>query len=97
MKNTKQTSKHTAGEWVCVELGDFIDTQYGIFQKKNTKNALLARVSSEANARLIASAPELLEQCQRLLNVVESDKRLKAIYHNVVRQSRETIKKAKGE
>lgn len=52
----------------------------------------------EANARLIAAAPELLEQLVRLVNTFDPDKQ--AIYEHarpLIERSRATIKKARGE
>lgn len=47
----------------------------------------------EANARLIAAAPELLEACEGLLGLAERDGWL----HIAVNAARDAIAKAKGE
>lgn len=54
---------------------------------------------AQANACLIAAAPELLEQCQRLLNIVEADAHLKLreTYGFCISESKAAIAKAKGE
>jgi hypothetical protein len=50
----------------------------------------------EANARLIAAAPDLLESCEALLDLPKSDDWLNAL-RNVVTQARAAVAKAKGE
>ena len=51
---------HTPGPWELVQERDYLN-----LQEKDT-NLVIAQFigSSDANARLIAAAPELLEQCK---------------------------------
>ena len=55
-------SKHTPGPWKVSSSGNDIENAYGA-----GVCALYADESSEANARLIAAAPELLEALERLV------------------------------
>lgn len=119
MKNTKQTAKHTAGEWkirltsdnggecfsgveetglITDAIGNTIaDT--GIAQWMNLRasaargvsNGEIDRVIAEkqANARLIASAPIMLEALEAVLNMGDDYEAEKLV--------RKAIAKAKGE
>jgi hypothetical protein len=65
---TKPTMKHTPGPWVCVT--DCVDA---VLIGNEDRSVAVARVQSwagepkktqrEANAKLVAAAPELLEAC----------------------------------
>lgn len=68
--------KHTPGPWIAemVENGEGT-LVYGRIKEKGSRHSLaFAGVyeghNAEANARLIAAAPELLEACQLLMEVV---------------------------
>jgi hypothetical protein len=52
---------------------------------------------SEANARLIAAAPELLEQLERMLNIASGSTENRKTYAEAFTLTREIIKKAKGD
>ena len=60
------TSKHTSGEWQVHSFGSKENLQTHI----HANNVRIAKISqideSEANARLIAAAPELLEALQKI-------------------------------
>jgi hypothetical protein len=51
---------------------------------------------NHADAYLIAAAPELLEQLQRMLTIAECSGNNKKTYAEAFRLTREVIKKAKG-
>lgn len=68
----RTTSQHVAGPWFSIGK-DEID--YSSLQIVDSKNAFICRVNSsnhanEANARLIASAPELLYALKRAMAVI---------------------------
>ena len=64
--------KHTAGPWIVDESHE-VDHQHLVW----AEDVIIAEVcedqhnQGEANARLIASAPDLLEACREALNVLE--------------------------
>ena len=96
-------SKHTKGPWTAErgydDQGQIHPTLHTIWSEGTL---LIARTcfapASEANARLIAAAPELLEACKRLLAIVCSDS--KFVCSAVELAAREAmcvaIKKAEG-
>ena len=70
--NTKQQGKHTAGEWY---LGSGKDDKHNIVTAEGNMIVFLdgrrpAINENEANARLIAAAPEMLEACKEALDVM---------------------------
>ena len=100
-------SKHTPGPW---KIGapppngeQTIGTQQGLMVAVATTGA---GVPTEANARLIATAPELLDELESAVlqmgmaaECVESGRHDEAILHlrSHVRQKRAVIAKARGE
>lgn len=116
MKNTKQTSKHTAGEWKLTKgTNGFCDT-WQVHIETPTRamtiadcGAIVNKVFSDstesmpvmvenkerkANARLIASAPDLLDACESALEYIESSNGIMSFTADKLRQA---IAKAKGE
>lgn len=81
-----ETAVNSSNEWdVCLpDGGDMV--------------ADLAKCDNqEANARLIASAPDLLEACKELLTYIEADNELKVyMYPQSIDYARQTIAKAEG-
>ena len=71
IKRRVKGMKHTQGKWEITEQKDvkFGGKEYYIETKKPI--TLVATAYKEANAHLIASAPELLEACKKLLTVVK--------------------------
>ncbi len=94
-----KTNKHTAGPWrpTCkfgggTEIKDFttiVDSDNRLF---------IGLASNEANARLIASAPEMLEALERMVKLLESIER-ETGYCTLVTQkdAYKLIKEARGE
>lgn len=73
---------HTPGPWsrqgqwqLRTDTGDWVDAECMEAPKWGIIGAWLDASSdeSEANARLVAAAPELLESCRRLLEIVEAE------------------------
>ncbi len=102
----KETTKHTPGPWKardCFTNGQPVE--YAI----ETRDAWLASVhitgpkngfdceEAEANARLIAAAPELLEALKKVLPLVESLVLDGEPYMNEQEEARDAIAKATGE
>lgn len=87
MSNSNTKSKHTPGPWRLngnrtITVGDF-----------GKPGSFIAEVKNDANARLIAAAPELLEALEWLLHHVVRTQGLDGPELNHVR---ETIAKATG-
>lgn len=99
MSNSK--TKHTPGPWVIGQSGD-LDTP--IFC--NGKDAInvfageTGQLQAEANARLIAAAPEMLEALERIIDQIDSTtSRVSNNYellHAILIGARTAVAKAKG-
>lgn len=63
-------TKHTPGPWFAKRLGNPYD-QHTVYVEK-TGRTIVTSCEGEANARLIAAGPELLEACQHMLNFFKS-------------------------
>lgn len=73
-------TKHTPGPWKVSETADENNNEIIVYEAGHEKGAGIASVSplpfyssesQRANAQLIAAAPELLEVCRDLLEIVE--------------------------
>ena len=62
-------SKHTPGPWLCHPY--VLDGETFIFNNSGTEH--IADVVSEANAQLIAAAPDLLEALQLYVDLCKQD------------------------
>lgn len=82
-----KTSKHTKGPWKF--SGRQMHEDFYLVEEENGMWNI-ARVEGEANARLIAAAPDLLEAAEFALNFLTVDK---MAYNKL----KEAINKAKGE
>ena len=103
-------SEHTPGTWAAVKHGEFF--RVGQQGPDGTIVFPIATVGSPcdpndpksfavpaANARLIASSPDLLEACRRLLGVVEQltlDSPLISDGHTAAKFARAALAKATG-
>lgn len=87
--------KHTPGKWVaeCVGSGWPLDNPDDVYEVNNGYKRI-AEYVSEADARLIAAAPELLAA---LLDMVHYDDLPAAEQQPAVERARSAISKAKGE
>ncbi len=98
-------TKHTPGPWILRSAGELLhDVPHPFdFVEVSKLRYITAEGSSEreanANARLIAAAPDLLELCERLLGVVLHHAHPSALWaaDRLLDEARETIQKAKGE
>ena len=96
-------SKHTPGPWHSVQPTFDREIMQAYFYICNDIEAktIMDKYEHEANARLIAAAPLLLEACEDILLMIESkcliiNKKLKVIDVPFV-GLKQAIKKAKGE
>jgi len=62
-------NKHTSGEWMTD--GSEIYNQYNTIAAINYRSKGIAEEEAEANAKIIAAAPDMLEALNRLLNHIE--------------------------
>jgi hypothetical protein len=65
---------HTPGKWSVSKIGNNYD-QWMIYAEGQQGN-VVDSCNGEANARLIAAAPDLLSACKRLLAAIEADYRI---------------------
>lgn len=88
-------SKHTPGPWkvIPVKTGYYIDSRCGPVADTMDFDDEYGSIESEANARLIAAAPDLLEAARALLDLAERHGWL----HVAVNAARAAIAKAEGE
>ena len=91
-------SKHTAGPWFAIRNDHYwevnIEDRRYAPSVANTCDTEVREGSdiSEANARLIAAAPELLEALEAIIGLSDA-----VLPHGTRRQARAAIAKAKGE
>lgn len=100
--------KHTPGKWEVrknPENFDEVEKEYSIFKENSfIQVASVSNVSinnpkeHEANARLIASTPELLEACYRMKNylIKEGHAKLDSETYTFYHQIEQAIAKAEG-
>lgn len=69
-------SRHTPGPWKCWQLSVDEGSNYWRIRTTNDGAALdtLRGYCGEANARLVAAAPELLEVCKKAAALIEETK-----------------------
>ena len=100
MKTLKAKATHTPGPWSIVNWGEATDHPYIVPAKENPETQRESKIcdvynpESEANARLIAAAPELLELCKEAVEVYY-DAGLDNTDH-VVKRMKSAIAKAEG-
>ncbi len=78
-------TKHTSGKWVID--GNTITTEYGRIAEIeliSDRINLTPNEQANANAKLIASAPEMLEVMQELLNKVSAQYLPTGVYNKMV-------------
>ena len=97
--------KHTKGKWEYSKVANFSDTlvsfincgEVAIAQTRtNTYNS--TKEETEANARLIASAPDLLKACEETVNLLKwLNEHLTENGRKMILKAQQAINKAKGE
>ena len=103
---------HTPGPWKVCRFDDgdiFIDgpskaraavckmlPPCGNYTNGETYEKIDVRSENAANARLIASAPELLAACKIGLRIIEAEKEACGIYRELAEQIRAAIAAAEG-
>lgn len=88
----KNKTKHTPGPWLTTTDLD----QYELFgYSLIAEDSLLAVISDEENATLIAAAPEMLEALEYLLEHAKITDLLTS--EHSINKAKTAIKKAKGE
>jgi hypothetical protein len=84
-------SKHTPGPW-CME--SFFHGQYDVYSEV-TDDFISGGTISEADARLIAAAPDLLEALEKVVSFVDAGQGTWTVEEQ--QKARAAIAKAKGE
>ena len=90
---------HTPGPWTCDNEKDMFDTDERTWNVTGADGTFLAYGipwEQEANARLIAAAPELLHELQRLLSMWEEAIGWEPDYMDMADSARKVIAKATG-
>ena len=86
--------KHTQGKWNVKEVRENLNglSSFVSYQVVSDDEVVIAKETTEANANLIASAPDLLSAIKPLV------KRIKADYHppHIIKFAEEAIAKAEG-
>lgn len=91
-------SNHTPGPWRFTR--DHTPGQYGINERiRDRHNSVICNlhINAEANARLIAAAPDLLAALQGLAWAVSGIEYVETEYAEQVAQARAAIAEAQGE
>ena len=98
--------KHTPGPWhaILTRAGFYIQAEYHVIVDTADQNGWYGTIDSEANARLIAAAPELLGALEYMLSgwrYIQQDPKHREIYgvgwERAQRLAEAAIAKAKGE
>lgn len=84
-------TKHTPGPWYVVDETRIEQKVFGMISNVRGEVSPHYATEANANARLIAAAPELLEACEKALYDLQRYKFLSAY------EVREAIARAKGE
>jgi len=96
MKNTK----HTPGPWKLDDVSDFIRGPRGVYIAElcdaNSDRVQVHGPRFEANARLIAAAPDLLEALEHISRELPENEFIKHS-KDAIRKVKDAIRKAKGE
>lgn len=97
------TTQHTPGPWEYARTDQF-DESLDVFESKTARTLFrsintLPKKEAEANARLIAVAPELLDACEGLFEVIEARVRGAELSNvkELLYAGRAAISKAKGQ
>lgn len=97
-------NKHTPGPWTIREYQDYTGSGVEIAQSGSNPRLHIVRdimgdniEQSDANARLIAAAPELLTMLTRVMDeVMMSEEVFSKLAPLTLKQARDAINKAKG-
>lgn len=87
---TPPKATHTAGPWQAYEASS------GLWSVRASDGGRVARELGDADARLIAAAPELLEALEGVLGELLSTGRTSPLIEKTIERARDTIDAAKG-
>lgn len=92
-----KTMKHTPGPWKAGYWGDVVVDSFGVFiaSLRAPKDEMSYEAERDANARLIAAAPELLDLLKRINWAFYVDGTTKAV-KQVMAETKGIIAKAEG-
>lgn len=95
-------AKHTPGEWRVERTNFRHEIVAGntwvaiVLHARESAQAPESREEQEANARLIAAAPELLEACKALIDELKRYEVVRPQAADAVRRAEEIVRKAGG-
>ncbi len=96
MTASTETQKHTPGPWESQATAGYeTHGQRAVYAEENGKDIAIV-YDGEANARLIAAAPELLEACKALVGSDHDGKSFTSRAALATRLARAAIAKAEG-
>lgn len=89
------TTKHTPGPWYTTAKGNKYQAQ--IAQEPTGKTISVTYTGNDADARLIAAAPDLLAALEALVSIIYSEQPNPSVsLRALIPQARAAIAKAKG-
>ena len=99
---TQDDVKHTPGPWE-VEVGSAMLADNGVASLGRLRVVAVTPVlyeNAQADAHLIAAAPELLAACRAMVSwndfAADEDSGLESLYEEAIRRARAAIAKAEG-
>lgn len=96
---TKTKTKHTAGPWTYRETADTFKIGHPVFgvgPKIDGAVWFVAENVDEADARLIAAAPELLKTLEYILDIAHENSKGIDGYEQIIEWAQKAIAKAEG-
>ncbi|MCA9339395.1 MAG: hypothetical protein KDA17_00615 [Candidatus Saccharibacteria bacterium] len=100
MKTNNPKTKHTPAPWHVSKHMNEITIQSTMGYYGFGSQYSIARVDTEADAALIAAAPEMLRECVEILELLETKNltsKSKTLDSTIMHNLRDLVKKARGE
>lgn len=86
--------KHTPGPWEVKANYVIFSGRTILFEVRSVGPTAIEQSEAKANGKLIAAAPELLDCCQRMVKIFESEPEALGIYSAHLKLIEEAINKA---
>lgn len=90
--------KHTPAPWIVVKdsYDTYVDTADDKHHIADCDGTGMDLSEAQANARLIATAPELLDSLKWLVSLFEKECKQETIGHKAITEAKQAIAKAEG-